>query len=196
MVKSTRSTRETRCFSTSTSRRCTSPHARIAAAIAKTIKLTTTHYDRPTKKYLESIKYPANGKPYSARYIGSMVADVHRTLLYGGIFGYVRSPLLFANSTATSSRPAYLRRSSADSFAIRVVTRVTARARTVNYDCFVSCSIIMTLIRCNADSSVRSDEAQPCAMLLEQVRSVFLRPFRQSLRSIILIVPFVCRLVD
>jgi fructose-1,6-bisphosphatase I len=27
-------------------------------------------------------------KPYSARYIGSMVADVHRTLLYGGIFGY------------------------------------------------------------------------------------------------------------
>ena len=31
---------------------------------------------------------PANGKPYSARYIGSMVADVHRTLLYGGIFGY------------------------------------------------------------------------------------------------------------
>jgi fructose-1,6-bisphosphatase len=40
-------------------------------------------------KYLESIKYPQGGKaPYSARYIGSMVADVHRTLLYGGIFGY------------------------------------------------------------------------------------------------------------
>mmetsp|Transcript_9995 Transcript_9995/g.19209 ORF Transcript_9995/g.19209 Transcript_9995/m.19209 type:complete len:449 (-) Transcript_9995:223-1569(-) len=27
---------------------------------------------------------------YSSRYIGSMVADVHRTLLYGGIFGYPR----------------------------------------------------------------------------------------------------------
>lgn len=27
-------------------------------------------------------------KPYSLRYIGSMVADVHRTLLYGGIFAY------------------------------------------------------------------------------------------------------------
>jgi fructose-1,6-bisphosphatase I len=27
-------------------------------------------------------------KPYSLRYIGSMVADVHRTLLYGGIFMY------------------------------------------------------------------------------------------------------------
>ena len=27
-------------------------------------------------------------KKYSSRYIGSMVGDVHRTLLYGGIFGY------------------------------------------------------------------------------------------------------------
>jgi len=42
----------------------------------------------PVVEYLKSIKYPASGKPYSARYIGSMVADVHRTLLYGGIFGY------------------------------------------------------------------------------------------------------------
>jgi fructose-1,6-bisphosphatase I len=46
------------------------------------------YYHEPVTKYLESIKYPKNGKPYSARYIGSMVADVHRTLLYGGIFGY------------------------------------------------------------------------------------------------------------
>jgi fructose-1,6-bisphosphatase I len=29
-----------------------------------------------------------NGKTFSARYIGSMVADLHRTLLYGGIFMY------------------------------------------------------------------------------------------------------------
>jgi len=29
-----------------------------------------------------------SGEKYSARYIGSMVGDVHRTLLYGGIFGY------------------------------------------------------------------------------------------------------------
>lgn len=41
------------------------------------------------KKYVEDLKKPQeNGKPYSARYIGSMVADVHRTLLYGGIFAY------------------------------------------------------------------------------------------------------------
>ncbi|KIP09487.1 hypothetical protein PHLGIDRAFT_126234 [Phlebiopsis gigantea 11061_1 CR5-6] len=47
------------------------------------------YFHKPVINYLNSIKYPTNGKsPYSARYIGSMVADVHRTLLYGGIFGY------------------------------------------------------------------------------------------------------------
>lgn len=46
------------------------------------------HWYEPCKKYFDSLKFPANNKPYSARYIGSMVADVHRTLLYGGIFGY------------------------------------------------------------------------------------------------------------
>jgi fructose-1,6-bisphosphatase I len=50
------------------------------------------YFHEPVINYLNSIKYPSqeNGKksPYSARYIGSMVADVHRTLLYGGIFGY------------------------------------------------------------------------------------------------------------
>lgn len=29
-----------------------------------------------------------SGDKYTARYIGSMVGDVHRTLLYGGLFGY------------------------------------------------------------------------------------------------------------
>ena len=28
------------------------------------------------------------GKPYTSRYIGSLVGDFHRTLLYGGIYGY------------------------------------------------------------------------------------------------------------
>ncbi|KIM49117.1 hypothetical protein M413DRAFT_15302 [Hebeloma cylindrosporum] len=47
------------------------------------------YFHPPVTAYLKSIKYPAAPKsPYSARYIGSMVADVHRTLLYGGIFGY------------------------------------------------------------------------------------------------------------
>ena len=47
------------------------------------------YFHEPVIKYLESVKFPGEGKkPYTARYIGSMVADVHRTLLYGGIFGY------------------------------------------------------------------------------------------------------------
>ena len=33
-------------------------------------------------------KDPTKGKPYGARYVGSMVADVHRTIKYGGIFIY------------------------------------------------------------------------------------------------------------
>jgi fructose-1,6-bisphosphatase I len=43
-----------------------------------------------TKAYFESLKNPElnGGKPYSARYIGSMVADAYRTLLYGGVFAY------------------------------------------------------------------------------------------------------------
>jgi len=49
----------------------------------------SVYFHKPVLRYLESIKYHLSGKaPYSARYIGSMVADVHRTLLYGGIFGY------------------------------------------------------------------------------------------------------------
>ncbi len=27
-------------------------------------------------------------KPYSSRYIGSLVGDFHRTMLYGGVYGY------------------------------------------------------------------------------------------------------------
>eukprot|EP00252_Welwitschia_mirabilis_P020418 TRINITY_DN5001_c0_g1_i3.p1 TRINITY_DN5001_c0_g1~~TRINITY_DN5001_c0_g1_i3.p1 ORF type:complete len:339 (+),score=21.08 TRINITY_DN5001_c0_g1_i3:75-1091(+) len=47
------------------------------------------NWDEPTRKYVEKCKFPADGSsPKSLRYIGSMVADVHRTLLYGGIFMY------------------------------------------------------------------------------------------------------------
>ncbi|KAI9093136.1 fructose-1,6-bisphosphatase class 1/Sedoheputulose-1,7-bisphosphatase [Phlyctochytrium arcticum] len=50
-------------------------------------------YDPAITKYLDSIKFPPAGHvgkftPYSQRYVGSMVADVHRTLLYGGVFLY------------------------------------------------------------------------------------------------------------
>lgn len=42
------------------------------------------------KNYVKYLKDEdkATSRPYSGRYIGSMVADVHRTLLYGGIFMY------------------------------------------------------------------------------------------------------------
>ncbi|KAL5648016.1 hypothetical protein ACJX0J_042371, partial [Zea mays] len=40
-------------------------------------------------RLVEKCKYPEDGSPpRSLRYIGSTVADVHRTLLYGGIFLY------------------------------------------------------------------------------------------------------------
>jgi fructose-1,6-bisphosphatase I len=38
-------------------------------------------------KYLQEEDKPS-GRPYSSRYIGSMVADIHRNMLYGGIFMY------------------------------------------------------------------------------------------------------------
>lgn len=42
------------------------------------------------KKYVDYVKLSdsATGRPYGTRYIGSLVADFHRTLLYGGIFLY------------------------------------------------------------------------------------------------------------
>ncbi|KAL2650235.1 hypothetical protein R1flu_018363 [Riccia fluitans] len=47
------------------------------------------NWDEPTTRFVEKAKFPKDGSsPKSLRYIGSMVADVHRTLLYGGIFMY------------------------------------------------------------------------------------------------------------
>jgi fructose-1,6-bisphosphatase I len=50
----------------------------------------TNNWDEGMKRYIEHIKTPdkATGRPYSSRYIGSLVADFHRNLLYGGIFLY------------------------------------------------------------------------------------------------------------
>jgi fructose-1,6-bisphosphatase I len=42
------------------------------------------------RRYVEYLKQEdkATGRPYSSRYVGSLVADLHRTLLYGGIYCY------------------------------------------------------------------------------------------------------------
>lgn len=52
-------------------------------------------WDPAITEYVHNKKNPKEGKAYGSRYIGSMVADVHRTLQYGGIFMY----------PATSSAP-------------------------------------------------------------------------------------------
>ena len=47
-------------------------------------------WDEPLKKVVKGWQAGtgASGKTFSSRYIGAMVGDVHRTLLYGGVFGY------------------------------------------------------------------------------------------------------------
>jgi fructose-1,6-bisphosphatase I len=47
-------------------------------------------YDEQVRRYINLCqqKNKSNGGPYTQRYIGSMVADVHRNLIKGGIFMY------------------------------------------------------------------------------------------------------------
>mmetsp|Transcript_55148 Transcript_55148/g.129114 ORF Transcript_55148/g.129114 Transcript_55148/m.129114 type:complete len:487 (-) Transcript_55148:96-1556(-) len=47
-------------------------------------------WDEPMRQWIQDIQSGKGetGKKYSQRYIGSMVGDVHRTLLYGGVFAY------------------------------------------------------------------------------------------------------------
>lgn len=47
-------------------------------------------YEEGVRKYIDACqrKTKNNGGPYTQRYIGSMVADVHRNLIKGGIFMY------------------------------------------------------------------------------------------------------------
>lgn len=72
----------------------THPDMRIprSRAIYSVNEGNSLYWEDSTKEYFNSLKYPqggsGGGKPYSARYIGSMVADAYRTLLYGGIFAY------------------------------------------------------------------------------------------------------------
>ena len=50
----------------------------------------TTRWDEGTRNWVEYLKQedPETKRPYGARYVGSLVADAHRTLLKGGIFAY------------------------------------------------------------------------------------------------------------
>ncbi|KAK7426034.1 Fructose-1,6-bisphosphatase [Neonectria magnoliae] len=67
------------------------PNMRIpkARAIYSVNEGNSLYWEEKTIGYFNSLKLAQeNGKPYSSRYIGSMVADAYRTLLYGGIFAY------------------------------------------------------------------------------------------------------------
>ena len=48
------------------------------------------YWHKGLKKYIKYVQDADDrrGKPYTSRYIGSMVADIHRNMLYGGIFIY------------------------------------------------------------------------------------------------------------
>lgn len=48
------------------------------------------YWNEGTRKYVSYLKEvdKASGRPYTSRYIGSLVSDFHRNLLYGGIFLY------------------------------------------------------------------------------------------------------------
>jgi len=47
-------------------------------------------WDKPLQEYITALQTGENQEraKYSSRYVGSMVGDVHRTLLYGGLYGY------------------------------------------------------------------------------------------------------------
>jgi fructose-1,6-bisphosphatase I len=59
-------------------------------------------------KYIKSTDAKNKKKPFSQRYIGSMVADVHRTLIYGGLFMYPASSNAPAGPNGPGGKLRYL----------------------------------------------------------------------------------------
>ena len=59
----------------------------------KTYSVNEGNYQKwptSTQRYINHLREnaPDDGRPYSSRYIGALVADIHRTLLTGGIYCY------------------------------------------------------------------------------------------------------------
>ncbi|MDN3546835.1 class 1 fructose-bisphosphatase [Mucilaginibacter aquaedulcis] len=48
------------------------------------------HFPQGVKSYIKycQVEDPATNRPYSSRYVGSMIADLHRSMIKGGIFIY------------------------------------------------------------------------------------------------------------
>ncbi|WP_228852741.1 class 1 fructose-bisphosphatase [Aegicerativicinus sediminis] len=49
------------------------------------------HFPQGVKKYIKYCQQEEGDRPYTSRYIGSMVSDFHRNMLKGGIFMYPKS---------------------------------------------------------------------------------------------------------
>jgi fructose-1,6-bisphosphatase I len=51
------------------------------------------HFPEGVKKYIKycQVEDEATHRPYTSRYIGSLVSDIHRNLIYGGIYLYPSS---------------------------------------------------------------------------------------------------------
>lgn len=47
-----------------------------------------THFPSGVKNYIKYCQQEEDDRPYTSRYVGSMVADIHRTMLLGGIYFY------------------------------------------------------------------------------------------------------------
>jgi fructose-1,6-bisphosphatase I len=49
------------------------------------------HFPQGVKNYIKYCQREEGDRPYTTRYVGSMVADIHRTMLQGGIYMYPKS---------------------------------------------------------------------------------------------------------
>ena len=47
-----------------------------------------SHFPEGIKKYIKYCQEDKNGRPYTSRYIGSLVSDFHRNLIKGGVYLY------------------------------------------------------------------------------------------------------------
>src|SRR5690606_31181757 len=51
------------------------------------------HFPEGVKKYIKYCQEEKDDRPYTSRYIGSLVSDFHRNMIKGGIFIYPKSSL-------------------------------------------------------------------------------------------------------
>lgn len=49
------------------------------------------HFPDGVKKYIKYCQEEGEGRPYTSRYIGSLVSDIHRNMIKGGIYMYPKS---------------------------------------------------------------------------------------------------------